>query len=117
MSEYAQWTLYQAYYGKITDEAEFNRLNYRVSGMLDAFTGRRAEQAAGYKAARLNDCACALIDLLAELEQSAAGCGISSVSNDGYTETYAATNQEQVNAMLRSAAFQRLSGTGLMGAL
>ena len=117
MSAYATWDLYQAYYGEIEDEAAFDRMNYRVSGMLDVFTGRRAERATGHKAARLNDCACALIDLLADIEKSGAGRGLSSVSNDGYAESYAATSPEQISAMLRSTAFQRLSGTGLMGAL
>lgn len=117
MSEYGEWTHYQAYYGAVEDKAEFDRLNYRVSAMLDALTGRRAESATGYKAERLKDAACRMIDLLQVQEVSGAGLGISSVSNDGYSETYTDRTPEEVAELLRQSAFVALSGTGLMGAL
>ncbi len=50
-------------------------------------------------------------------EESGQGRGVTSVSNDGYSETYAASSPEAVSEGLRSTAFQWLSGTGLMGAL
>lgn len=114
---YAVWENYQAYYGSITDQSDFDKLNYRVSRLLDSLTGNRAKDATGIKADRLADCACVLIDTIADLDKSGAGRGISSVSNDGYTETYTATDPAATNAILRQTAFQALSGTGLMGAI
>ena len=114
---YATWDLYQAYYGKITDQQAFEKLNYRVSRILDAFTGGRAQAATGQKASRLNDCACKLIDVVSDLDENGIGRGVTSVSNDGYSETYAATEPADVTKVLRRVAFQELSGTGLMGAM
>lgn len=114
---YATWAVYQVGYGGVADEKTFDKLNYRVSRLLDAFTGNRSRYAEGEKAARLNDCACRLIDMVANLEGSGAGHGLQSVSNDGYTEHYAVTDPEEVTRILRRAAFQSLSGTGLMGAM
>lgn len=111
---YATWESFRAQYGEIPD---FDVLNVRISRMLDAFTGNRSKSAKGVKAERLNDCACALINMIADMEKSGAGHGLLSVSNDGYSEHYAATNSAEMTAILRRAAFQMLSGTGLMGAL
>lgn len=114
---YATFDLYSTYYGEITDEDAFDKLNYRVSRLLDTFTGGRAQNAEGKKAARLNDCACKLIDIIADLDKNGVGHGLESVSNDGYSEHYSASDSAQVTEILRRAAFQSLSGTGLMGAL
>lgn len=117
MSAYATWQVYKDYYGTVKTEEEFNKLNYRVSLLLDTFTGQRAASVTGVKAARLNDAACRLIDLVKLQESSAAGTGVTSVSNDGYSESYAAATPEAVMEMYRQTAFAALSGTGLMGAL
>lgn len=117
MSEYGDWTYYQAAYGTIQEKSVFDRLNVKASLMLDTMSGRRAEHATGYKAERLKDAACQLIELIAVQEESGAGRGVSSVSNDGYSETYTARTPEEAHEMLRQCAFAALSGTGLMGAL
>ena len=116
MSGYASWVDYTTYYGDL-DEDTFERLNHRVSRLVDTFTGNRAKTAAGNKAERVSDCVCELIDILAGLEQGGAGKGITSVSNDGYSETYTASDPSDVVKILRTAAYESLSGTGLMGAL
>lgn len=117
MSGYASWEVYSTYYGEITDQSTFDRLNHRVSRLVDTFTGNRAKTATGEKAERVSDCVCELIDIMAGLDKSGAGRGIASVSNDGYSETYTASEPADVVKILRRAAYESLSGTGLMGAL
>ena len=107
---------YLAYYGAM-EQAEFDMLNYRASMMIDVLTGQRAAFATGYKQARLDDCACTLINLMHANDSTSAGQGIASVSNDGYSESYQAVTPEDLQENLRQAAFNVLSGTGLMSAL
>ena len=114
---YADYTYYSAHFGVLTDEEEFNRLADNASRKLDVLTGRRAATATGYKAQALKDAVCNMVDYLHAVEQSGQGSGVSSVSNDGYSETYADSTPEAVEKSLRGIAFQWLSGTGLMGAL
>jgi len=64
----------------------------------------------------LQDCICNVIDRNKEIEGSAAGKGLSSVSNDGYTESYAVTSAEALAEEKRSSIKGWLSGTGLVGA-
>lgn len=114
---YADWEFYEKNYSIVTGEATFERLAAIASRKMDVFTGRRAAAATGYKADALRDCVCNMVDYLHLAEQGAQGRGVTSVSNDGYSETYQATTPEAVEENLRSVAFQWLSGTGLMGAL
>ena len=83
---------------------------------IDIFTGQRAAGAAGYKADAVRECECQLVDYLHAAEATAQGQGITSVSNDGYSESYQASTPELLEANLRAVAFAWLSGTGLMGA-
>lgn len=57
-----------------------------------------------------------VMNLLVEKEKSGAGKGITSVSNDGYSESYAQTTKEEVDAELRATIVAMLSGTGMVGA-
>lgn len=114
---YAKWEYYSQFYGTVGNEKEFNRLAHRASRKLDILTARRSQTATGYKAEALQDACCNMLDYMQAVECSALGKGITSVSNDGYTESYGATTPEQIDEALRSIAFQWLSGTGLMGAL
>lgn len=114
---YADWGHYSTYYGEITDESEFDKLIYMASMMIDTITGNRAASATGYKAERLRECACSLVDLLAGEVTSGVGSGLASFSNDGYSESYAAVTPGDVDANHKALVFNYLSGTGLVSAL
>ncbi len=114
---YADYEYYAEHFGQLTDREEFDRLAGNASRMLDVLTGRRAASATGYKADALADAVCAMVDFMYAAEESGQGRGVTSVSNDGYSESYAASTPEAVEQSIRSLAFQWLSGTGLMGAL
>ena len=66
----------------------------------------------------LKDCICNVMDKTAKDAATGKGTGVTSVSNDGYTESYAATAQtrEALTEETRGCIRQWLSGTGLVGA-
>lgn len=114
---YADYGYYSANYSVIEKEETFERLAFLASRRLDILTGQRAQRASGYKLEALRDCVCNMAEYLYAAESTAQGTGITSVSNEGYSESYQAVTPEQVEENLRSLAFQWLSGTGLMGAM
>lgn len=64
----------------------------------------------------LQDAIAEVMDYQANLEQSMAGKGVSSVSNDGYSESYTMTEQTALGDEITRFIKQLLSGTGLVGA-
>ena len=56
------------------------------------------------------------MDKMSTDAQSGKGKGISSVSNDGYSESYVVQTEEQLRSELQSSIRSWLSGTGLVGA-
>ena len=66
--------------------------------------------------AQLQDCICNVIDKMAADDKSGKGKGVSSVSNDGYSESYVVQTEEQLRRELKSSILAWLSGTGLVGA-
>ena len=65
---------------------------------------------------QLKDCICNVIDKMSVDSKSGKGKGISSVSNDGYSESYVVQTEEQLRSELQSSIRAWLSGTGLVGA-
>ena len=73
-----------------------------------------SDETFGY--AQLQDCICNVIDKMAVDAKSGKGKGISSASNDGYSESYVVQTEEQLRSELHSSIRAWLSGTGLVGA-
>ena len=65
---------------------------------------------------QLQDCICKVINKMTEDNKSGKGKGVSSVSNDGYSESYVVQTEEHLRDELRSSIRAWLSGTGLVGA-
>lgn len=65
---------------------------------------------------QMQDCICNVIDKMADREKIAAGKGIASISNEGYTETYSVQTESQLRAEIQGCIRAWLSGTGLAGA-
>lgn len=70
-----------------------------------------------YRNDRLKDAVCSVINEMHEHDKVGAGSGVTSVSNDGYSESYALSKRSDVEQELNRAAKDQLYGTGLMGAL
>lgn len=76
--------------------------------------GQITEETYGYS--QLQECICNVIDKMATDAKSGKGKGISSASNDGYSESYVVQTEEQLRSELQSSIKAWLSGTGLVGA-
>ena len=60
---------------------------------------------------------CELVNAIYIQESSGMGTGITSVSNDGYSESYKVTTEPEKEAQLYSIIRSGLAGTGLAGVL
>ena len=66
---------------------------------------------------QIQNTVCDLINALYRQESTGMGTGVSSVSNDGYSESYKIITVSEKEAQLLSIIRSGLSGTGLAGAL
>lgn len=65
----------------------------------------------------LQDCICNVIDMMHDNEKLSAHMGVTSVSNDGYSESYGSeVTSSGLKESLKGSIRQWLSGTGLVGA-
>lgn len=122
------WEYYSSLFTKVNEE-EFSRLSQLAEMRVNLLTHNRAEEfmkaynaetATGfqntvYRAVILT--ICEVINKLHEQGSSAAGNGITSVSNDGYSETYSITTETEKQMEVDAVIRKGLSGTGLAGAL
>ena len=123
------WEYYSSLYSEIPDEETFNKLMRRAKTKMDAITHMRVSRFVGSHRkttatdfqkqvyAQIQDTACELANLLYAQDLSGMGTGISSVSNDGYSESYTVTTAAQKNEQQREIVLNGLRGTGLAGVL
>ena len=126
---YITWEQYCSLGNSITDEKEFNRLSKLAEIKLNAITHMRAKQfedsysedtATDFQKQihmQIQDTFCQLLATISVQESSGMGTGITSVSNDGYSESYKVTTAQEKETQLTSVIRSGLSGTGLAGAL
>lgn len=126
---YITWEQYGSLYNGISDETEFNRLSKLAEIKLNAITHMRAKQfeddyneetATDFQKQvhlQIQDTFCQLINTMSVQEASGMGTGITSVSNDGYSESYKVITAQEKEEQLTSVIRSGLSGTGLAGAL
>lgn len=113
---YIDWEYYNSHFPKVSEE-EFKSLLPQAEMKVDVFTHLRSKEAVGYKLEQVKAAVANIINELSEQKSIKTRKGINSVSNDGYSESYTAITEEQIEQDLRSICFQWLSGTGLMGCL
>lgn len=118
MSQMVTWEYYSSLFGKVNQE-NFDKAELLAQKEVMAVIGplrwaKITEETFGYE--QLKDCICKVIDKMAENDKSGKGRGISSASNDGYSESYVIQTEEQLRAELQSSIRAWLSGTGLVGA-
>lgn len=125
---YITWERYSSLYSEVPEE-EFDRFAVKASAKLDVYTHMRSRNfEAAYKEETATDfekqkheqvqnTVCEIINALYVQETSGMGNGISSVSNDGYAESYKIVTAAEKETQLLSIVRAGLSGTGLAGAL
>lgn len=121
---YITWEQYSKMYDDIT-EAEFPAMEKKAEVKLDSITHlqvRRFLDAYIEDNATLYEKQCAeqitltMAELIHRLNSfKAVNMGVSSVYNEGYSVSYAATDNKSVNSEIRSIIYEGLAGTGLQG--
>ena len=121
MAAIVDWSYYSSLHNTITDQADFDTAEALAEQEVRSGIGpiRWAEintDTFGYDV--LKDCICNVIDKKTQDARTGKGMGVASVSNDGYTESYAADaqTQEALTEEMRGCIRQWLSGTGMVGA-
>lgn len=118
MSQIVDWEYYNSLYAKVSkdnfDKAE-NFAEKEVK-LVVGYPRWNALNPDAFYYEQLKDCICNTIDKMETMKVSAAGKGIGSVSNDGYSESYVIQTEPQAKAELQSCIRAWLSGTGLAGA-
>lgn len=117
MSKIVDWEYYSSLYDNVPED--FNRMEKKAENEVCAVIGpirwaTITENTFGYK--QLQDCICNVINRLIESKRSGVGKGVSSVSNDGYSKSYAIQTETQEKEELHRLIRLWLSGTGLVGA-
>lgn len=118
MSGIVNWKYYSTLHDAVLQE-NFQKAESLAEKEVLLVVGRMRWDSLDSKAfyyEQLKDCICNVIDKMARDSDSDAGKGMSSVSNDGYTEHYAVQTESQAKAELQNAIRGWLSGTGLAGA-
>ena len=118
MSHFVDWEYYSSLHN-IVNKDDFDRAEALAEKEVQRVIGyiRWAninEETFGYS--QLQDCICNVIDKMSVDTKSGKGKGVSSVSNDGYSESYVVQTEEQLRSELQSSIRAWLSGTGLVGA-
>lgn len=125
---YITWEYYSSLYENVTEE-EFNILSVRAEKKINLYTHMRVtlftdsydeETATDFEKMVLDAIQitmCELINKMSMQEASGARDGLTSISNDGYSESYKITTQAEKEAELRAVVMAGLSGTGLVSAL
>ena len=125
---YIDWEHYSSLYTNVPED-DFPAFLQKASAKLDVYTHMRAkkfedvydEASATYFQKQVHmqiqNTVCDLINALYKQESTGMGTGISSVSNDGYSESYKITTVAEKESQLISIARGGLSGTGFAGAL
>lgn len=105
--------------GLSMEEADFTRLLPLAVRRLEILTHQRAHalKEGDYRLSRMRDAICNLVSYLALQEKNPQSKGITSISNDGYSESYANVSAQVAETNLQSLCRCWLSGTGLMSAL
>lgn len=121
MSQIVTWEDYRSLYTTYTEEEQdaFMRDEALAEKEVRAVIGpirwaTITNDTFGYE--QLKDCICNVMQKMKADEMSGKGKGISSASNDGYSESYVIQTEEQLKAEMQTAIRVWLSGTGLVGA-
>lgn len=118
MDRIVDWEYYSSLHSEV-NESDFEKAELRAEKEVCTVIGpirwaAITEDTFGYE--QLQDCICNVIDQMTGDDRSGRGKGISSVSNDGYSESYTIQTGEQLRGELHGCIRAWLSGTGLVGA-
>ena len=122
MAALVSWEYYSSHYSTIGTQADFEKAEAlaekdlaRVIGPLRWAELVISDWSTEFYADQLMDTICKVVNYQATAGKKT-GAGVSSVSNDGYSESYALAKQSDAQEELRKNIRAWLSGTGLVRA-
>lgn len=118
MSNFVSWEYYNSLYSDIK-QSEFAAKEKEAEAEIRSVIGYVKWQEITpltYGIDALKECICKLMHEREALTKSGQGKGLASVTNDGYSETFAIKTREEINKEMASLIKIWLSGTGLIGA-
>lgn len=112
------WDQYKALYPSDTEE-DFDRLLPDAEMRMDSLTANRWRQVedGDWRASRVRRCLAAVLHMSIDAENNPAISGVTSISNDGYSESYARKTAYDAEEEIRRLGSLWLSCTGLVSAL
>lgn len=116
MSQILTWEQYSSLHSKVTQD-EFTKAEEKAEHEVKQVIGpirfaTITTSTFGYDS--LQECIANVIDRQVDDAKSNAGKGITSISNDGYSESYAITKKSEAAEELKEDIRAWLSGTGLV---
>lgn len=118
MNNIVSWEFYSSLYDKVT-QTDFPKAEAKAEAEVAQVIGPirwAAITSDSFGFDVLKNAICKTIDLMADNEAAGLGKGVTSVSNDGYSESYAQADASDVRDELKKAIKEWLSGTGMVGA-
>ena len=94
MPTYSTWVYYETEYQGQLDMPEYGRLAPAAKHEIDWMTQGKAEDARAAMADQLARCECEMVDMLATSQSLGMAPGVSGVSNDGYSVSFAVGARE-----------------------
>lgn len=107
---YLTYAEYQQWGGTLTEQ-EFNRFSYRAEKEIDNNTQNRLKSVKDIPD-DVKHCMFELVEFISNNTLNGAVMGVTSVSNDGYSESY--SGAENAQGEMYNIIYTYLSGTGLM---
>lgn len=116
---HVDWEYYSSLFEEKVAKEDFQKAETKAEREVCAVIGpihwdEITEETYGYD--KLKECICNVINKQADYRASGIGKGISSASNDGYSESYIIQTEEQLQGELHRLIGKWLSGTGLVRA-
>lgn len=118
MSAIVSWEYYSSLHNMVSED-EFEKAEKLAEQEARSVIGsihwdEITEETYGYNV--LKDCICNVIDTMTDSSRRGLGKGVKSATNDGYTEEYVITSENELKSSLKKSIREALSGTGLVRA-
>ncbi|MBQ8666653.1 MAG: hypothetical protein IJ526_07315 [Lachnospiraceae bacterium] len=118
MSAIVSWEYYSSLHNMVSED-EFEKAEVLAETEVRSVIGpihwaEITDESFGYDA--LKDCICNVIDTMTNSSRRGLGKGVKSATNDGYTEEYVITSENELKSSLKKSIREALSGTGLVRA-
>lgn len=107
MNNLIDWEYYNSHFPKLNED-RFNALSYQAERLV---MKRLNKTELGDYENDVKDCICVVIN---ELDTQSKSNGVTSISNDGYSESYANSTKEENKQSIEDIIYQWLGDTGLI---